>query len=237
MAKSKVIQQGAEAVLIKRGKDLLKRRVKKSYRLAELDNKIRKRRTRKEGKLLAKAGKLIPVPEVKSTDESSCEITMGFLAGKKLSEHLDDMKNWKGVCEEIGVNIAKLHDADIIHGDLTTSNMIWVGKKLDSTSLISKTRSARELSQKSSRGDDNVGFGKSGKLFFIDFGLGFDNGRVEDKAVDLHLIKQALEAKHFLYWEKFWKAIVKGYRKGKGFEAVMKRFEKVELRGRYKQQF
>ena len=199
----KVIQQGAEAVLIKRGKELLKRRVRKGYRLSELDNKIRKRRTRKETKLLLKAGKLIPVPEVKSTDESSSEITMGFLAGKKLSESLDKMKNWREVCVKIGENIAKLHDADIIHGDLTTSNMIW---------------------------SDN-------KLYFIDFGLGFENGRVEDKAVDLHLIKQALEAKHFIHWEKFFKAILKGYKTSKKFKDVMERFEKVEKRGRYKIQF
>ena len=35
------------------------------------------------------------------------------------------------------------------------------------------------------------------KVFIIDFGLGFISPKIEDKAVDLHLIKQALEAKHF----------------------------------------
>src|SRR3989344_1152539 len=195
-----IIQQGAEAVLIKRGDLLLKRRVRKGYRLEELDNKIRKAMTKKEGKLLEKAGKLINVPKVINVEEDRKEIDMEFISGKKLSESLDEMKNWEEVCLQIGKNIGKLHDEGIIHGDLTTSNMIY----------------------------------SAGKLYFIDFGLGYENARVEDKAVDLHLIKQALEAKHFLHFDKFFKAVLKGYEISKGFGEVIKRFEKVEKRGRYK---
>lgn len=199
----KVIAQGAEAILIQKGNELIKRRIKKSYRLPELDEKLRKLRTRNESKLLEKATKIIPTPKIKKVSENSKEIEMEFLEGKKLSENLDDLKNWKEVCEQIGKNIAKLHDADIIHGDLTTSNMILVGEK----------------------------------VCFIDYGLGFANGKIEDKAVDLHLIKQALEAKHFLHWEKFWKVILDGYKISKNYKETLKRLEKVEKRGRYKQQF
>ena len=77
----------------------------------------------------------------------------------------------------------------------------------------------------------------SGKLYFIDFGLGYENGKTEDKAVDLHLIKQALEAKHFLYFDKFFDSVMKGYEKSRGQEEVMRRFKKVEQRGRYKEQY
>ena len=35
------------------------------------------------------------------------------------------------------------------------------------------------------------------KIYFIDFGLGYISNKTEDKAVDLHLLKHALEAKHF----------------------------------------
>jgi tRNA A-37 threonylcarbamoyl transferase component Bud32 len=52
---SKIIAQGAEAILIKKGSSLTKQRVKKSYRLNILDEKLRKQRTRKEYALLQKA--------------------------------------------------------------------------------------------------------------------------------------------------------------------------------------
>jgi Kae1-associated kinase Bud32 len=86
---------------------------------------------------------------------------MPFIEGKKISETLEDL-DWEDICQKIGASIAKLHDNNIIHGDLTTSNMIL----------------------------------KKDKVFFIDFGLSFISGRIEDKACDLHLIKQALEAKN-----------------------------------------
>ena len=74
--------------------------------------------------------------------------------------------------------------------------------------------------------------------YFIDFGLGFANGRVEDKAVDIYLIKEALEAKHFLHFEKFFKVVLEGYKKtSKHAAEVLKRLEKVEKRGRYKQNY
>ena len=55
----KVIAQGAEAVLIRKDDRLVKRRIKKGYRHPELDQKIRVRRTRREGKILNKASKTI----------------------------------------------------------------------------------------------------------------------------------------------------------------------------------
>lgn len=202
----KIIQRGAEAILIQRGEELIKRRVKKGYRLVELDEKLRKRRTKSEAKLIEKAGKIISTPKVISVREKETEIDMDFINGKKLSEHLDELENWREVCEKVGENIAKLHDAGIIHGDLTTSNMIFVEKE--------------------------------NEIYFIDFGLGFNSNRAEDKAVDLHLIRQALEAKHFLHWEKFWKTVLEGYEKtsAKAKETLVK-LEKVEKRGRYKGQY
>lgn len=205
MLKQKIIQQGAEAILIKKGNILLKRRIKKSYRICELDEKIRKLRTRSEAKLLEKAKKIIPIPKILSVNEKNKEINMEFIDGLKLSENLDNLKNWKEICTEIGKNIAKLHDAGIIHGDLTTSNMLWQEKEK--------------------------------KLYFIDFGLGFANGRTEDKAVDLYLIKEALEAKHFKHWGEYWMHVQKGYSVSKNAASVLQRLVKVERRGRYKAQY
>ena len=201
--KETIIAQGAEAILIQKENELIKRRIKKSYRFPELDEKLRKLRTRSESKLLEKAAKIIPTPKIEKVNEKTKEIDMDFLEGKKLSDHLDNLENWKEVCMQIGENIAKLHDADIIHGDLTTSNMILVDEE----------------------------------VYFIDYGLGFANGKIEDKAVDLHLIKQALEAKHFQNYEKFWKAVLEGYKVSKNYKETLKRLDKVEKRGRYKNQY
>ena len=64
--------------------------------------------------------------------------------------------------------------------------------------------------------DSRVYILKDNKVYFIDFGLGFESKKIEDKAVDLHLIKQALEAKHFNNYEKFFQAVLKGYKLSKG---------------------
>lgn len=201
--KEKIISQGAEAVLIHENGILKKKRIVKGYRHPELDRKIRIRRTRSESKLLEKAGKIICIPKVLQVDEKNAEIGMEFVSGKKLSESLDrfPLKEQMKICGKIGENVAELHNNDIIHGDLTTSNMILSG----------------------------------GKLFFIDFGLGFHSERIEDKAVDLHLLRQALESKHFKNWQKLFDSFIKGYgKKSNDFQRILEQFKKVESRGRYK---
>lgn len=197
-----IIAQGAEAIIYYHDGHLIKERVRKYYRLEEIDNKIRKFRTRRERTLLEKAAKVIPVPKVFANCDKKMTIDMEFIEGKKLSECLDEFPEKKRleVCELIGEQVAKLHDANIIHGDLTTSNMI-----LDKE-----------------------------KLYFIDFGLGFEDIKAEHKAVDLHLLRQALESKHYKHYESSYKAVLNGYKKSKNYTEVMKRLEKVESRGRYK---
>jgi len=202
MIKLKIIQQGAEAIILQERDRVIKRRMKKSYRIPEIDDRIRRQRTRSEAKLLTKAFKLISIPEIIKVDQETKEIIMDFIDGKKLSDYLDKfpLKKQKEVCKLIGESTAKLHDADIIHGDLTTSNMILKNKK----------------------------------VYFIDFGLGFISHKFEDKAVDLHLLKQALEAKHFKNWEILFREVLKEYSKSKDSEIVLERLNKVEKRGRYK---
>ncbi|MFH1711417.1 MAG: KEOPS complex kinase/ATPase Bud32 [Nanoarchaeota archaeon] len=205
-----IIAQAAEAIILKQGNNVIKRRIKKGYRINELDEKLRKLRTRSEAKLLEKASNLISVPKLGDVNEKTKEIEMEFIDGKKLSEHLDLLKNKFEVMEKVGKEIAKLHDSDIIHGDLTTSNMI----------LVEKGKTSQENRRLSG-------------VFIIDFGLGFISKRIEDKAVDLHLIKQALEAKHFKNWEKLFASFLKGYN-SKDKTIILKQLEAVESRGRYR---
>lgn len=197
--KSQVIGRGAEAIITKEDKIVIKDRVEKSYRYPDLDKKIRKLRTRSESKILEKAQKITNVPKIISSDELKAKIEMEYIEGKKLADHLEKT-DYKKISEKIGKELAKLHDLDIIHGDLTTSNLIL----------------------------------KEKDIYFIDFGLGFHSSRAEDKAVDLHLIKQALEAKHPSIHEESFKSIIKGYKSSKNSKQTLSQFEKVERRGRYK---
>lgn len=195
----RILQQGAEAIIKQSGNKVIKERIKKSYRLAILDNKLRTKRTKHEAKILEKAVNLIPVPKILKQEKTNLEID--FIDGKKLSEHLDKLPNKNQIMQQAGQQTAILHDNDIIHGDLTTSNMILTNKN---------------------------------KLYFIDFGLSFVSTRIEDRAVDLHLIKQALEAKHFRYHKQLFQSFLKGYKKSNNYNKTIEQLKKVELRGRYK---
>ncbi|MEK6917926.1 MAG: RIO1 family regulatory kinase/ATPase [Nanoarchaeota archaeon] len=239
----KIIQQGAEAKIILSNNFITKDRVKKSYRLKELDDMIRKRRTKAETKLLEKASKIINAP-IPLKSEKQNQIVMPFIEGKKLSEHLDSLKNRLEVCKKIGESIAKLHDESIIHGDLTTSNMILVDnldKKANNISNQPKNLTLNKKNQRSaltkSGAEQHQLASDSEQVFFIDFGLGFISRKIEDKAVDLHLLKQALEAKHFRHWQELWKAVEQGYSISKNSKAVLNQLKKVESRGRYKEKY
>ena len=132
-----IIYRGAEAVLYldeyDKQKVIVKERIKKNYRLDEIDSKIRKSRMRKEIKLLTEARKNgIPTPKIFETDEISNKIIMEYIEGVRIKDLLNsaDSKKIIKICNQIGRLIGKLHSAGIIHGDLTTSNMILKGEAI-----------------------------------------------------------------------------------------------------------
>jgi TP53 regulating kinase-like protein len=112
-----IIAQGAEAVIRKDGKMVVKDRIEKPYRHPELDLRLRKRRTRKEAKLLEKAARICQVPG--NVKVGGTKIFMDFIDKKTIAKNLTT-----GVCEKLGEVIAKLHGIGVTHGDLTTSNVL-----------------------------------------------------------------------------------------------------------------
>ncbi len=140
----KKIAHGAEAVLYQQGSHIIKERVPKSYRLPPLDASLRKYRTRREAKVLGRLQMLkFPAPRVKEFSDKSMSITMELIPGEKLKDvlasngviarghaaagrkhHHTPMEKIHALAQEMGAKIALLHAAGIIHGDLTTSNMI-----------------------------------------------------------------------------------------------------------------
>ncbi|MBR9703586.1 Kae1-associated serine/threonine protein kinase [Candidatus Woesearchaeota archaeon] len=198
-----IIGQGAEAIISKQGKGadtkVVKDRVVKGYRHHALDKELRKSRSRREKKILEKAASLVPVPKVLSGNDE--EVIMEFIEGSMVKELLNDNI---ALAEEIGRLLGILHSHHIMHGDLTTSNMIY----------------------------------RDEKIVLIDFGLSFISHKPEDKAVDIHLFKQALESKHHTIHEQAYKLFLKGYRTTyndkEAVSAVLERLKKVESRGRNK---
>lgn len=194
-----MIEQGAEAKIFLEDNVIVKERFAKGYRLSEIDVKLRKFRTRREAKVLDKLQAInFPSPKLHEMCDTAMTLRMEMIEGNKLRDIL--YQNPLALSEEMGKKIGILHTQGIIHGDLTTSNMI-----------LEK------------------------EIKFIDFGLSFFSTKDEDKAVDLHLFRQALESRHHTMWEKCFEAALKGYRLGNvDYSSVLTRLEKVESRGRNK---
>ena len=198
----KQIDKGAEATIFREENIILKQRVEKGYRLKEIDEKLRKFRTRREAKVLNKLEEInFPAPRIHSMCDKAMELRMEMVQGNKIRDVL--YQDPLALSEEIGKKIGILHTNNIIHGDLTTSNMILANE-----------------------------------IKFIDFGLSFFSNKEEDKAVDLHLLRQALESKHYDIWQKCFEAAIKGYKQTyPEHTLVLDRLEKVESRGRNKAKF
>jgi len=198
----KVVARGAEAVLRKDGERLVKDRVRKGYRIQKLDDRIRFLRTKREETLLARARRAgVNAPAVFSGGKTS--LVMEWVDGERVKDVLNSMgrKEQDEVFRQVGEALGRLHSAGIVHGDVTTSNMIL----------------------------------SDGKLFVIDFGLGKTSKRIEDFAVDLYVLMEALKAAHFKIIDSAWKGIIKAYKyNNANADQVLERFREIDKRRRYR---
>lgn len=106
--------------------------------------------------------------------------------------------------KKMGDILAKMHDEDVIHGDLTTSNML--------------------LRQPPEDGESD--------LVLIDFGLSYISTLPEDKAVDLYVLEKAFLSTH-PSTEALFETLLKSYTaSSQKSEAVIKKLDEVRLRGR-----
>jgi len=119
------LAQGAEALIYKDNNEIIKERFSKKYRLEHLDESLRKFRTRREAKILGKLEELdFPAPHLKEFSDKRMSIVMDFIPGEKLKDVLKRGDAYQQLAQEIGNRVGKLHFNHLIHGDLTTSNMI-----------------------------------------------------------------------------------------------------------------
>jgi TP53 regulating kinase-like protein len=200
-------RRGAEAVLHLvdwRGRRAVsKHRVPKGYRLAELDERIRRLRLRAEVRLMSAARKAgVAVPVVYDVDVARNLIVMQLVEGPQAKEAIDTLEpsERRRLCREVGRCAGKLHAADIVHGDLTTSNIIVAG---------------------------------DGRLHLIDFSMGESTAEVEKKGVDLHLLREAFASAHSSHMDDFAEVLEgyrETFPEAREIEKVVR---EIERRGRY----
>ncbi|HUR63836.1 MAG TPA: KEOPS complex kinase/ATPase Bud32 [Candidatus Thermoplasmatota archaeon] len=207
---------GAEAVLGPAdhlGRTVLaKCRVPKAYRHATLDAALRDGRTRDEANLLVAARAAgVPVPVVYDSDRAGGTLMLEPIAGRTLREQLEAdaaagpraSKVADARLHRLGKLVRLLHDHGLAHGDPTTSNVL-VPDGADPHHLV-----------------------------LIDFGLGAFTEDAEDRAVDLHLLEEALEATDDRAGDLF-AAFLAGYGTGGKADAALRRLEAIRERGRYR---
>lgn len=196
------IAKGAEAVLYLVDGRLVKERAEKKYRVRELDERLRRLRTQREAKLLENAKNAgVTVPSIYKTDMRGYKIFMEYVKGASLKDVLEKASDEEalGIAGKIGLMIARMHDAGIVHNDLTTSNMLL----------------------------------SNGEVFFIDFGLGATSSRIEDKAMDLVVLKRSLSVAHTAKFKLIWSGILESYKGVKHLQEIISRVNVIEKRVRY----
>lgn len=110
--------QCAEAIVEIKDDLVYKRRIEKRYRVKEIDERIRKERTKSEAKIISEARrKGVPTPII--FDITDYELVMERIEGDLAREVIND-----AISERIGEFVGILHKNSIIHSDLTTSNII-----------------------------------------------------------------------------------------------------------------
>ncbi|MBZ2165064.1 bifunctional N(6)-L-threonylcarbamoyladenine synthase/serine/threonine protein kinase [Methanobacterium spitsbergense] len=206
---SDILEKGAEAnILPGQWMDkeaVIKKRVPKGYRIEDIDNYLRKKRSKGEAKLLGEAKRCgVKTPIIYDIVKDESAIVMEKILGTPVKNIFEGSKTsnnfkFKDLCEKIGENIAKLHNCKIIHGDLTSSNMMV----------------------------------KDEQLIFIDFGLGMISDLIEDKGVDLLVFKKAISAIHHTISKECIESVLHGYRYANDYESVVSKMVEIEGRVRY----
>ncbi len=126
------IALGAEAALFEgflAGEHVVEKyRLSKGYRLPELDRRLRRRRTALEARVLARAVEAgVDVPGIVYVSPEDAVIIEEYVEGRRLKEILSEeglSEYVESVLKALGRSVARLHVSGVVHGDLTTSNVV-----------------------------------------------------------------------------------------------------------------
>lgn len=207
--------QGAEARVFfgtYGGKRAVKKeRFEKKYRHPDLDQQLRKQRTRAEVKSLSRVRDKCPriahlIPHVLFSDTSTIimeEVVDGRMCVDVIREETAAGRDTDKLFQAMGSMIGELHGAGIVHGDLTTCNLLVKGEE----------------------------------VLAIDFGLSSSSCSDEDRAVDLYVLERALQSSgvsddRFSVLLSAYTDILGQNSSEKVVQSVIKRLELVRSRGR-----
>jgi len=163
------------------------------------------------------------VPAVLGLDWEAGWLVTEWIEGKTIKQAIYDRPTGqeddtlKALLRRMGEVVGKLHMAGIVHGDLTTSNMML---KPSTSASAEREEDRRDL---------------IGDVILIDFGLATQSVSDEDRAVDLYVLERAFGSTHPKE-EGFFDEVLKAYGEsmGKGGKVVLRRLEDVRMRGRKK---
>ncbi|KAK4444850.1 kinase-like domain-containing protein [Podospora aff. communis PSN243] len=234
-----LIAQGAEGRLYKtthRESGLpcaLKHRPSKPYRHPILDARLTKARIAAEAKVLDRCYREgVPVPAVYALDAAAGWVMIEWVDGRPVRQGIND---WLGerpeddapavsedetplvdLMKRIGDAVGNLHRTGVIHGDLTTSNMMLKPWASSSSDTGDKAKAVE------------------GDVVLIDFGLATQSSSDEDRAVDLYVLERAFASTHPRA-ERLFNHVLESYtRSYKKASSVIKKLEDVRMRGRKK---
>jgi len=114
-------------------KAVFKFRKKLPYRLEVLDRAIRSQRTLHEADMIHRVKKVgVNSPSLYFVDPSDSLLVMEFVRGTRMKDLVSSLPQGSSapLFTELGRMVARLHSSGIMHGDLTTSNVIVEGEKL-----------------------------------------------------------------------------------------------------------
>lgn len=174
----------------------------------------------------------VPVPAVYALDESKGWLCIEWIEGEVVRINLNE---WLRIRKEMGVEegkdeeelvslmgrvgsaVGRMHGVGIVHGDLTTSNLML-----------------RPWGKEAMNGHPFEG-GKGmleGEIVLIDFGLASQSSADEDRAVDLYVLERAFGSTHPRAESVLGEMLTAYGKSFKGANVVLKKLEDVRMRGR-----
>ena len=233
-----LITQGAEALLYRTTfltpstPAALKIRLRKPWRHPALDARLTRQRVLAEARVLLKCAREgVAVPAVLGVGCEEGWVAVEWVEGGTVKEAVrgrgraaDDGEEgevmMRDLMRRIGAAVGKLHSVGVVHGDLTTSNMM----------LRRRPASSKEGGEEVITGNAAL----AGEIVLIDFGLAMQTVQEEDRAVDLYVLERAFGSTHPRE-EGMFGELLEGYRVAfKGSKGTLRRLEDVRMRGRKK---
>jgi TP53 regulating kinase-like protein len=261
-----------------------KERFSKAYRHPDLDAKLTKSRCRSEAKILEKCTTKSKIRVPKVIRISPPDLYLEYLTGPSVKAYLQqerqkDQKqkeeqngevvvlvattiiksNILDLAQQIGQLVGRLHNIGIVHGDLTTSNMMVLEIIDDSDkkeAVDENENNNNNNNNKDGKGDGSSSSLSSFEVALIDFGLSKSTFSVEEQAVDLYVLERALLSTHPELPENFFDHILEKYsstttmsddndennndgskKRKNNQQTALSRLEQVRMRGRKRECF